>query len=509
MKHFIILSFSLILLLTACNENDRMIDYEKLETSGNAHIYEVSNEVQSLIIENVPIDAKIYITKTNEGQNVIPKDKAQCVTSALGIYLNAKNSDSLKASSYITPSSDFTPPKTFTKHERLITFNPEEENREKRNKTLKEKKYSNNSQKNIYIDVNSEMSEYKERPAHLASQGTYCYVWIIDDYYSEKLQNSAEILSKEFDSMYMKIRKIFGKESDEMFCNYNGKYFETKPIEYVSETGKKINIILYDIGMKNNGVVGYFSSKDYFPRGKDYESRAIRHSNAGKYIYIDSQWAEADIDICSLTLAHEFQHMIQYKQKTLNYDLVPNDAFNEMMALLCEDILSEKNKNESLNSRLALFNRGYAECGLEYRGESHYHAMLSYAVAYTFGKWLFNNYGGTPLINSMATNSYVNIQAITNATQKSMEELLKQFSIFCACKTKDNSYMWNLHKTDYDADGYKYDGPLCYAFNAQHEIRPYGILLIKAGTAEDSTVAFKFTQKTFTKTEHTYIVIEP
>ena len=500
------LLFSLMLLLTACKETSRAVDFYSFENCDNAMVYEVPEKALSITIENIPLDTTLYITKTNETKKIISKDNAQYITSTQGITLNTKQSGQLSENFLTAPSSDFTPPKTFTKQEKLLTFDKAQEKLLKQTKKSVEKSYTTGNQKDIYIDVNSEMSVYKKKSAHLAAAGTYCYVWIIDDYYTENLAQSAIRLSEAFNNMYQPIRNIFGKESDEMFGNYNGEYFEQKPMQCISVTGTKINIVLYDIGMKNNGLVGYFSSKDYFPQDKDYATEILKYSNAGKYIYIDSQWAEADAEMCRSTLAHEFQHMIQYNQKTLKHKLVPDNAFNEMMALICEDLMQPKANNENLNSRLALFNTGYAECGFEYRSESHYHAMLSYSVTYTFGAWLFNKYGGTELIHKMATNSYSGTKAITKATGKSMKELLKQFSIDCVSKSKDSSFMWNLHKTDYDTEGYKYDGPLYYPYNTHHEIRPYGIVLVKVGKAEDTTVSLKFNKKDCTCTEHTYIV---
>ena len=68
-------------------------------------------------------------------------------------------------------------------------------------------------------------------------------------------------------------------------------------------------------------------------------------------------------------------------------------------------------------------------------------------------------------------------------------------SIDCISKENGFSYLWNLHKTNYDEADYKYDGPVTYAYNARHEIRPYGIFLLKAGMAESDTLLFKFNRK--------------
>ena len=506
-RHFFVL-LAIPLYSVSCKEINRTVAYTTFEKRGNACIFELPDEALSLTIENVPLDSTVYITKTNESPNVIPKDRAQYLTAVQGITLNAKQNNRVAETFLTAPSSDFTPPKTFTKYEKVVNFDKKAERTERKTKKLAEKDYCIGSQKDIYVDVNSEMSIYKKKSAHFAAQGIHCSVWIIDDYNTEQLQKSASILAKAFDSMYQTIRSFFGNESDEMFCSYNGRYFEMKHMKYVSSTGTKVNIVLYDIGMKNNGLVGYFSSKDYFPQGKDYASEMLTYSNEGKYIYIDSQWAEADANICCSTLAHDFQHMIQYNQKTIIHGQIPNDSFNEMMALLCENMMQQTPENNNLNSRLALFNTGYADCGLEYRGESHYHAMLSYAVAYTFGAWLLNTCQKGSLIHNMATNPYSDIKAITHATGKNIATLLKEFSIDCVCKSQTNAYMWNVHKTEYDTKGYKYDGPSCYPYNAHHDIRPYGIVLIKIGKAEDTTISLKFNRKEFPQKEHTYIVIE-
>ena len=512
MKNSLIL-FSTLFVLTSCctrkNVENRIIDYADFEHVKSCRVYELPKGTDSLVIQNVPIGSVVYITKTNTGSSIIPKESAQYVLHADGITLNVKNPKEHFENRNLDPTSVFAPQKIFRKTEKVKSFDAETEQNKKKSKLIKEKLYEIGNQKDIYIDTNSNMSTYEKKSAHLAAKGSFCYVWAVDGYGSEdKIKSSAEILCNAFDGMYDKIRLLFGKESDAMFCNFNGKFFEMKNLEYMSDTGRKVNIVLYDINMANNGVVGYFYSKDYFPSNMDYENDVLKYSNEGKYIYIDSQWAEADIDICISTLAHEFQHIINYNQKTLLHNLPDADAFSEMMALICEDIIKGRTENESLNSRLAMFNSGYAECGLEYRGDSHYHAMLSYAMNYAFGTWLYHNYGGTTFIHNIATNAYSDIKCITHASGKSIDQLLKAFSIDCISKENGFSYLWNLHKTNYDEADYKYDGPVTYAYNARHEIRPYGIFLIKTGMAESDTLLFKFNRKEFSNQEHTYIVVE-
>lgn len=515
MKNLLILFFALAELTSCCTRKSaegRIIDFSDFERLNESAVYELSDGTDRLVIQNVPIGTEIYITKTNTSDKVIPKESAIYVLEAEGISLNVKNpkeefEKTQSRQSLTTPSSGFGPHKIFRKTEKLNSYDAHKESNKKKSKVIIQKEYDEGRRKDIFVDINSDMTIYEKKSATLASKGKFCYVWTVDgDGSPEKIMKASQKMSVAFDAMYEKIRFLFGKESDFMFCNYNGKFFEPKRLEYMSGTGTKVNIVVYDINRENNGVVGYFYSKDYFPSENDYENGILNYSNEGKYIYIDSQWAEADIDVCISTLAHEFQHMISYNQKVLIHDLPDADAFSEMMSLLCEEIINEDEENANLNSRLALFNSGYAECGLEYRGCSHYHAMLSYAANYAFGTWLYRNYGGTALIRKLATNQYTDINSITNATGKSMQQLLKAYSIDCACRTKSSSYLWSLHKSDYDDYGYKYDGPVFYAFNARHEIRPYGMFIIKAGKTDSDTLMFKFSKKNFQSHEHTYIV---
>lgn len=509
MKKTIILSFIIALLITShTNAKDRMIDYSDFEKNSDLDVYEIPAKTEKLTILNIPLGKTIYIAKTNTGKDIIPKEMSRHLIYADGITLNTKNYDNQNETKNITPTQDFAPPRIFTKHEKLYNFDSEKEKQAKKNKIIKEKTFELGSQKDIFLDVNSSMNIYEKKSVHLTAKGKYCYVWTEDDCFNPIIEKTATNLANAFDSMYLNIRSVFGKESDVMYSSYNGKYFDTKHIEFLSETGKFVNIVIYDIGAKNNGVVGYFYSKDYFPRGKEYIDEVLNYSNEGKYIYIDSQWAEADEKICISTIAHEFEHMINYNQKSIVNETNSNDAFNEMMALICENIISPETINASLNSRLAMFNSDYADCGLEYRGNSHYHAMLSYAVNYAFGTWLIYKYGKTKFIKDMSTNPYPDIKAITHASGESIKNLLKMFCIDCISKTQSDFCLWKLNKTEYDTSGYKYDGPRLFPYNTQHELRPYGILLIKAGKTESNTVTLNFSSEELKNKEFTYIFVE-
>lgn len=179
--------------------------------------------------------------------------------------------------------------------------------------------------KEIYVDNNTDISTFVQKSATLRAVGTYCYVWVVDDFYSStagenKVDSAiAQEYADAFDKMYPMITNVFGNESDEIYY-----YYGWCNMENYSSTGTKINIVVYDIGndyslseKQQCGIVGYFYEKDYF---YNYSKDGVT-SNNGKYFYIDSGYANSNFDTTISTLAHEFQHMVNYNQKKVSHNL--------------------------------------------------------------------------------------------------------------------------------------------------------------------------------------------
>lgn len=281
-------------------------------------------------------------------------------------------------------------------------------------------------------------SQYTKRSATLRAVGTNCYIWVLDDNFitgsasGDKItQAEAKILADKFDSMYLKIREVFGTESNEIIST-NGFYT-------ISDT--KVNIVVHDIEddyteKQNSGVAGYFWPKDYYtatdtPASQD-DVRPL--SNEGKYFYVDSGFLNKYPDMIYSTLAHEFQHMINFGQKDMESGVHSSSWSNEMMSMVCEDMIQDYLDIDLLDSpigRLLEFAQGYYLSGLTdwLPGND---VAYSYAGAYAFGAYLARNYGGTSLIKQIATNQYVDQQAITQALQaigknESFETVFKKY----------------------------------------------------------------------------------
>lgn len=337
--------------------------------------------------------------------------------------------------------------------------------------------YSVGDTKSIYVDTDTDISTFEQKSATLRATGDNCYVWVVDDYYSSsasgnKVDSSiAQEYADKFEAMYPYITHVFGDESEEII-NYTTK--QTVDMATLSDTGTKINIVVYDIGADYNlpsssqsGVVGYFYSKDYY-YSATARTDAIGKSNVGKYFYIDSGYANSDFNTTISTLAHEFQHMIDFNQKNMSNNLSPGTAYNEMLSMLCEDMMQEKLGLEdyaSPKNRIQSFNAYYYISGIREYYSSY--AIYSYSTSYAFGSWLARQYGGAALVKEISTNDSVDNTSLVDAvntvnkTSKTFDDLFAEFvlAVTGVSSSYNTTYTHNQNAKQtvtYGTDYYKY-----------------------------------------------------
>ncbi len=187
-----------------------------------------------------------------------------------------------------------------------------------------------------------------------------------------------------------------------------------------------IHILLYDIDADNStstGTLGFFWSKDNFT------TASVSYSNEKIMFYMDAvmyatpeiipaSWSITDpmpAEIIS-TLAHEFQHMINFYQKNVLDGVNSTDTWiNEMCSMVTEDLLADKllvngprgvdygtsgpGVSGNTLGRLPLFN---------YWNDAPLTTWLaspktgrSYSMSYAFGAYLARNYGGAELFKDI------------------------------------------------------------------------------------------------------------
>ena len=539
--------------------------------SSSPNVFEVDSSTSSLTISGLSSGKTLYLAKTNPTSTAISSSYTRSVSSASGISLsNGDSSSNSSTTSSGTSSSGHSG--GFTPHHcvslSLNTALPVVAESSARaasssiapvTPTVYSQSDVGSATRSIYIDQDSNISTFAQETATLRAVGETCYVWVVSDNWTFSSANGEKINSKiatniaeNFDAMYNKIRAVFGSESDNLATNTS--ISSTVAMENYSETGSMVNIVVYDIGKDyksgtNSGdIVGYFYAKDYFYLSS--ASSVYKYSNKGKYFYVDGYFAANYTSTVYSTLAHEFQHMIDFGVKTMEQGIETATAHNEMKSMLCEDIMyttlasldSDFSEDDSPISRLPLFNRHYADVGLEYKSSSP-EVYYSYANNYAFGAWLLRSYGGISLLHEIATNAYADEKAIlaalstTGASENTMEEILKNYAISClisgtstfTASLSDSELcfggyeyslnsidLWNLasslpetYSECKDATSYyKFDGPYLYGYNKQVELRPYGITLQIIGTATSDEVTIQFNTSNISTSQRMYVVVE-
>jgi hypothetical protein len=226
----------------------------------------------------------------------------------------------------------------------------------------------------------------------------------------------------------------------------------------------EITILLADIegdNSDNGGVVGYFYSVNNFTNASlagspnagesnerimfvvDAEMFANPDDNGyakGTSGYVDNGWQPTDFwaeEVFS-TLAHEFQHMIQFYRKGV---VVRGDGWtadtwiDEMCSQLVEDLVADKlgvkgprgiagtggaGTAGNGDGRIPIFNQ-YLSLGLT---QTSSYNVNDYSFSYAFGAWLAREYGGAQFVKSVvydhATDSTAILDAVRTASGRSM-----------------------------------------------------------------------------------------
>ncbi|WP_407426872.1 hypothetical protein [Treponema sp.] len=293
--------------------------------------------------------------------------------------------------------------------------------------TLKE----GTTKKTLYVRGRS---DYTLKTATLYAFNDICNIWILDgDAFitGEKRKfELSESYAKKFAEIYPLIRTVFGEESDSIYTSTRGA---RESMNKISETGTKVNIVLYDIGAdaSQGNTIGLFSSMDYYKNGLTFSNTKVNRSNEGKYFYIDSYFAVTRYDYSLSTLAHEFQHMINFSVKAMN-GLSCDSNLNEMLSMLCEDMMQSYlgiSDEYSPRNRIKTFIKKYYLTGIRNYDAS----VVAYANAYIFGVWLTREFGGAPLVKEMMSNKASNNDCIAKAVNTlsgknmSFDEIFSQF----------------------------------------------------------------------------------
>lgn len=279
--------------------------------------------------------------------------------------------------------------------------------------------YQVGDRKKVYTGMTKKDINYDtpEKTAILQYKSDKCYVWAVEECFEANGpsngikvdRNTCEKIGRIFDENSELERNIFGHELDAIETRTAEKTVWI-PMNEASETGTMVNILLYDIeddykeGSKN-GIYGYFTNGDYFPKDSSYNGTAF--SNGGKYLHMDSAFAAHEDTLPTIisTIVHEFQHMIHFGQKK-NYELQQHGAeivfYNEMFSMLAEDMFQTKLKvsdGDSVKYRFRWLTHSWQYIPLflwdnrDPQGQNY-----SYANAFGIGLYFAKKYGGADFV---------------------------------------------------------------------------------------------------------------
>ena len=425
-----------------------------------------------------------------------------------------------------------------------------------RGNNVEEVIYDIGAEREVYFSVSSTGYEKKTAKLYAKTDNVYCWVieddknpWISTTERGEVTDALADKYSKKMDEMYKYITEVYGPLPENMIYSPNGSFNDCvkRPMTNFSTTGIKINILIGDIFSDNtnemaandNGVMGMVCQKDLYASGVKGKNTVVDASNSGNYFYLDSYWAVKDEKEAFSTMAHEFQHLIGFGLKYVEYALEYDSYYlTEMLSMLTEDMMQEYlvvSDNNVALARLPLFNRYYFLLGLNEFSQDEYMA-IAYANAYSFGAWLSRQYGGTKLIHEMALNKYVGIDCMVNAVNKvngkdySYLDLLRKYTQALVFTNTEYDYptMNKAAETDITCNGYeypmkaidlwhladlletvsspyvKYDGPEYFSSNSGNKLPPYGFTLHKIGTVDDDADSVTITMNKGVLGENVY-----
>ncbi|UOE55148.1 Ig-like domain-containing protein [Cytobacillus oceanisediminis] len=233
--------------------------------------------------------------------------------------------------------------------------------------------------------------------ARLAYSGTKANVWVHNN---EITDSDAEKLGIEFDSkIHSSVTNHFGPESD---VNSDGK----------------INILTYDIQDGFSGSGGYVAG--YFWAGDLYN---VSGSNMSEIFYIDTYPAMGmgsvkDVTSSYETLAHEFQHMVNFNRNALIEGGGSMDTWlNESLSMAAEQIYTGYGLEDRVNyyNVSTAIQNGHSLLYWDRYGDT----LSNYSLSYLFGQYIKIQAGiGDNIFKEILQDPNNDYVAVENAAKK-------------------------------------------------------------------------------------------
>ncbi|GAB4373025.1 MAG: hypothetical protein Kow009_09020 [Spirochaetales bacterium] len=261
---------------------------------------------------------------------------------------------------------------------------------------------------------------WEEVSAHLRYEGEHCLVYVDEEESASIPQDTVEEIGGAFDTRaYPVVTQYFGEPYD------------------VDGNGKVILLLLDIQDGYSDGSSEYVAG--YFDYSHLYATRTFRLSNEADMIFLDTypglRTAQGEIDTeakedLKLTMAHEFQHLVDYSEKVIRQKMSPMDTWiNEGLSAAAEYLYLGKH----VDWKIAYFNQ------VQYLGQSYdpgedanlwgqYFVswgawgdpLVNYSTVYLFFQWLRIHAGPLPtggpeVYKQILQEPYSDYRSVVNA----------------------------------------------------------------------------------------------
>jgi len=314
------------------------------------------------------------------------------------------------------------------------------------------RKESVDSEKIFYLDENGNSSTLATVRKIVQASTVYgsktLNIWVSNDSYGAGCTKIKCVTQPMVDALANTFLKE-GSDNDiyDWVTNVYGEEWGEHSNNRLISKNNKITILLTDIGndnRKSGGVIGYFFPKDSFKKenfsGSNeqimFYADAVVFANSDGNWNINGYWAKEMVS----TLAHEFQHMIQFYQKSVLLDKDLTDTWlNEMLSESTEDLVASKilhsgprgvdyrigsaGDRGNTKGRYPLFNSRNTLSLTRWSNN-----LANYSVVNSFGAFLLRNYGGARVLHDIMYSQYSDQRAIEEAIHKTPQGTGKTFN---------------------------------------------------------------------------------
>lgn len=286
----------------------------------------------------------------------------------------------------------------------------------------------------LLVDENS--FETKTEKTEKVYSGEHCNVFFVRN-------GGFDITRSQLSSVFETLGNLFDEKIFPNITDILGKFSYSTRYTNAITCPEKVNIVVADLyydwkktKVENGGVYGYYCIADLLKN----------HScNQDAIIYLDSYFLSKSPESVYSTMAHEFNHMLNYMNKGLENELEFSTWYTEMLSALAdamfENYLVENltEKQSIAYDRIQFFNTWHNLGFSTWRSGTDYcpfgDVYISYGNVFAFGNFLAKNYGGFDLIKEIATNRCVDEDSIEQAVRKisgksgiTFKDILKDFS---------------------------------------------------------------------------------